>query len=63
VLAGREELSEISPFERERLEEFGYASYAEDETHPPVRLACQCRVEGSVTLVLPPWNGVLRGRR
>jgi ferredoxin len=62
VIAGREGLSEITPFERERLEEFGYASHADGETHPAVRLACQCRVEGSATLVLPPWNGVLQGR-
>jgi ferredoxin len=62
VIAGREGLSEITPFERERLEEFGYASHADGETHPAVRLACQCRVEGNATLVLPPWNGVLQGR-
>jgi len=62
VIAGSDSLSAITGFERKRLEEFGYAEHAEDETHPPVRLACQCAVSGDATLVIPPWNGVLRGR-
>lgn len=62
VIAGGERLSAITSFERERLEEFGYAAHTDGETHPPVRLACQCAVLGDATVVLPPWNGVLRGR-
>jgi len=62
VIAGSDSLSAITPFERKRLEEFGYAEHAEDEAHPPVRLACQCAVSGDATLVIPPWNGVLHGR-
>jgi ferredoxin len=63
VIAGGERLSPITAFERQRLEEFGYSDHAaEDETHPPVRLACQCAVLGDATVVIPPWNGVLRGR-
>jgi uncharacterized 2Fe-2S/4Fe-4S cluster protein (DUF4445 family) len=35
---------------------FGYNQ--PDEEHPFVRLACQARASGNVTIVIPPWNGV-----
>lgn len=63
VLSGRCGLSEITPFERQRLRHFGYASEADlEEPHPHVRLACQCVVRGDVRVLLPPWNGLLLGR-
>ena len=62
ILCGKEKLSEITPFEKKRLRYFGYASSENDgETHPPIRLACQSRCFGDLSIVIPPWNGVLDG--
>lgn len=63
VLAGEENLSEMTAFEKRRLEYFGYAPAAEiARKHPAVRLACQSKCYGDVSIVVPPWNGVLEGR-
>ena len=63
VLHGREKLSGISEFERKRLNYFGYASNASDQvSHPVIRLACQSKCYGDVSVVIPPWNGQLNGR-
>lgn len=63
VLAGEENLSEMTAFEKGRLEYFGYAPPAEIAgKHPAVRLACQSKCYGDVSIVVPPWNGVLDGR-
>ena len=63
VVAGRENLSEISSFERERLRYFGYdVANDEEDPHPPVRLACQSQCHGDVTLAIPSWNGELSRR-
>lgn len=63
VLAGAENLSEMTSFEKRRLEYFGYAPPAEiARKHPAVRLACQSKCYGDVSIVVPPWNGVLEGR-
>ena len=60
VLGGRTQLSPIGDFERERLEHFGYRTrgVADDDTHPAIRLSCQCTVHGDVSITLPTWNGV-----
>jgi len=64
VLEGTDNLSEVTPFERRRMETFGYVDEESPaESHPPIRLGCQARVQGDVTLVIPPWNGFLNGRR
>ena len=64
VLGGKEKLSEISAFEKERLEYFGYDfGRSEQETHPPIRLACQAKCFGDVSIAISPWNGVLNVRR
>jgi ferredoxin len=64
VLGGKEKLSEITPFEKKRLQYFGYTSSEnEGETHPPIRLACQSKCFGDVSIVISPWNGVLDGCR
>ena len=55
VLGGREKLSEIEPYETRRLREFGYIDVT--ETRPIIRLACQARASGNVTIVIPPWHG------
>jgi ferredoxin len=64
VIGGRENLSEVAEFERKRLRHFGYvASDQEIERHSHVRLACQSKCYGNVSIVVPPWNGVLDGRQ
>ena len=57
VLAGAEKLSPVvARDEGRRLRVFGY-SETEGE-RPLVRLACQARAFGAVTVVIPPWNGI-----
>ena len=64
VLGGKEKLSEISKFEKERLKYFGYDfGNSEQETHPPIRLACQAKCFGDVSIAIAPWNGILNVRR
>ncbi len=64
VLSGKEKLSEISAFEKARLEYFGYDfGSSERETHPPIRLSCQAKCLGHVSIAIAPWNGVLNVRR
>ena len=63
VIRGRENLSEISSFEKERLHYFGYDAVNDpDDSHPLIRLACQTQCLGDVTLVTAPWNGELERR-
>ena len=63
ILHNRENLCEISEFEKKRLKYFGYASNrSHRETHPTIRLACQSKCYGPVSVVIPPWNGALKGR-
>jgi ferredoxin len=60
IIFGKEKLSEITPFEKKRLRYFGYTANEYDgETHPPIRLACHSRCFGDLSIVIPPWNGVL----
>ena len=64
VLSGKEKLSPISEFEQKRLKYFGYDFGSSDqETHPPIRLACQASCFGDVYIAIAPWNGVLNVRR
>ncbi|MCS6804908.1 MAG: 2Fe-2S iron-sulfur cluster-binding protein [Acidobacteriota bacterium] len=57
VLGGAEKLSPVSSFERQRMKEFGYIDT--DEEKPIIRLACQAQAYGAVSIVIPPWSGVL----
>ncbi len=60
VIAGAEKLSPVvERDERRRMRVFGYQ--ADDEPRPLVRLACQARAFGAVSIVIPPWNGMLGG--
>ncbi len=60
VLRGKENLSAIGEFEKERLHYFGYDfGIPQCESHPPIRLSCQAKCYGDVSIVIPPWNGVL----
>lgn len=56
VIAGREKLAAVKPRERRAMKVFGYNQPGDDK--PFIRLACQARAEGNVTIVIPPWNGV-----
>ncbi|HEX8287153.1 MAG TPA: 2Fe-2S iron-sulfur cluster-binding protein [Pyrinomonadaceae bacterium] len=60
ILEGAEKLSEVSRLERKQMKVFGYNQ--PDEAKPILRLACQARGYGAVSLVIPPWNGVF-GKR
>lgn len=67
VIGGNENLDPVEEFERKRMEYFGYWDGGFVDSlgdRPIVRLACQARANGSVTIVIPPWNGVFgRSRR
>ncbi len=63
LLAGKDNLTPITPFEQERLRYFGYDTVnGEADSHPLVRLACQAQCHGDVTVTIPPWNGELKRR-
>jgi ferredoxin len=56
VVGGREKLSVPSARERKAMKVFGY-NQPEDEK-PFLRLACQAKATGNVSIVIPPWNAV-----
>lgn len=57
VLGGSEKLSPVNERdERRRMRVFGYLDSSEER--PLIRLACQARAHGAISIVIPPWNGV-----
>lgn len=56
VISGAEKLADVARLERKQMKVFGYKQG--DEAKPILRLACQAQAEGSVSIVIPPWNGV-----
>lgn len=56
ILEGEEKLSEVARLERKQMKVFGYRQ--PDEAKPFLRLACQAKAHGNVSIVIPPWNGV-----
>jgi ferredoxin len=56
VLGGQEKLSAVAVREGKKIKEFGYVDTAEPK--PLIRLACQAKAYGAVSIVIPPWNGV-----
>ncbi|MGH9902472.1 MAG: 2Fe-2S iron-sulfur cluster-binding protein, partial [Pyrinomonadaceae bacterium] len=56
VLGGAEKLTDVAAREGRQMKEFGYTDT--DEPRPLIRLACQARGAGAVSIVIPPWNGV-----
>jgi ferredoxin len=56
VIGGEEKLTEVGRRERRAMKVFGYNQ--PDDERPYLRLACQTRATGNLTLVIPPWNGV-----
>lgn len=60
VLAGAGALSPIDERERAKLAECGVVEEADRQSGTPViRLACMAQAEGPVSIVIPPWNGLL----
>jgi ferredoxin len=57
ILGGAEKLSPVSQIERRAMKKFGYIET--EETNPVIRLACQSQAFGAVSIVIPPWNGIL----
>jgi ferredoxin len=58
VLGGAEKLSPVvERDERRRMGVFGYLNSS--EARPVIRLACQARAFGAVSIVIPPWNGII----
>ena len=56
VVGGEDKLGDVQRMERKQMKVFGYKQG--DEAKPFMRLACQAQAEGSVSVVIPPWNGV-----
>ena len=57
VLGGADKLSPVvARDEGKRMKVFGYVDT--DEPLPLIRLACQARAFGAVSVVIPPWNGI-----
>jgi ferredoxin len=56
VLGGAEKLSDVAVREGKQIKEFGYINT--NEPKPLIRLACQAKAYGAVSIVIPPWNGV-----
>jgi len=57
VLGGAEKLSDVAGREGKKIKEFGYIDTTEPK--PLIRLACQAQALGAVSIVIPPWNGVV----
>lgn len=56
ILGGAEKLSDVAVREGKQIKDFGYINTTEPK--PLIRLACQAKTYGAVSIVIPPWNGV-----
>lgn len=56
ILGGADRLAPMDARERDKLQECGVAM---DDAPAPIRLACMTEVHDSVSIVIPPWNGLL----
>lgn len=56
VLSDTGKTSPPNEREIERWRYFGYEGFTGDKDSP-IRLGCQLKASGNVTLVIPPWNG------
>jgi ferredoxin len=59
VLAGANTLSAMDDRERAKLAECGVSQDAPPHGAPVIRLACMTQADGPVSIVIPPWNGLL----
>jgi ferredoxin len=58
VLGGAEKLSPVVPRDEARpMRTFGYLDT--EDPRPIIRLACQAQGVGAVSIVIPPWNGMI----
>jgi ferredoxin len=55
VLGGAEKMTEVEWRERRLMPRLGYIET--DEARPLIRLSCQARATGALSVVIPPWNG------
>lgn len=57
VVGGAEKLSPVvDRDEGRRMKVFGYLD--SNDPQPLIRLACQAKASGAVSIVIPPWNGL-----
>lgn len=56
VVGGQEKLTEVSDRERKQMKVFGYNQ--PEGAKPFLRLACQAKASGNVSIVIPQWNAV-----
>jgi ferredoxin len=56
ILAGSKALTPVDSRERIKLSECGVSS---EEPQPVIRLACMAQASADVTIVIPPWNGLV----
>jgi ferredoxin len=55
VLGGAEKLTDVEWRERKLMPLLGYIET--DEARPLIRLSCQAKATGALSVVIPPWNG------
>jgi ferredoxin len=58
VLSPTEKISQPSEREINKWPYFGYEGFTAVQDSP-IRLACQIKAHGNVTIVIPPWNGMI----
>jgi ferredoxin len=62
ILHGADRIEAVDDREEgQRLLEFGYEMTG--APHPVIRLACQARPNGALTIVIPPWSGAIGSLR
>ncbi len=60
ILGGADKITSVSPREAKQMKIFGYNQ--PEGSNPFLRLSCQSKISGNVTIVIPPWNAVF-GRK
>ncbi|HKX28862.1 MAG TPA: hypothetical protein VJ302_14285 [Blastocatellia bacterium] len=58
VLSPTEKISPPGQREHDRWVYFGYEGFT-GEKDSPIRLACQLKASGNITIVIPPWHGMI----
>lgn len=58
VLSDTSKISPPNSRETDRWRYFGYEGFT-GQADSPIRLACQLKASGNVSVVIPPWNGLI----
>jgi ferredoxin len=58
LLSPAEKISPPNDREKNKWRYFGYEGFT-GQDDSPIRLACQMKAYGNVTIVIPPWNGMI----